>query len=775
MLERAPLLRFLAASCVALASTGATVVALGGVDALHHHRSRTDPDADLDRDGVVNALDNCLVVANSDQRDGDHDGIGNACDADFNNDGIVGRRDLAALVRALGTSDRVKDLNGNGVVDKNDLWILLKLFGRAPGPRLDTDDDGVADLEDPCPTRSVGVGSSLRGCTALQLLQQPQAAIGPATIRATRLVADLENAAELREVRADLQEAILNLFGARTAVSSGDVCGSSTSFGLSDERLLHAHAEIERQLNEAREAVRPSAGLSPGGASALVDRVNDVSEADSLVIGLTYWGAQVDNVRALTQSAARAFAGLCDAAGVGTIHGVVERVFDARREIVLTDGRTFALAQPIALSGDVFASRRVMVSGLIFSDGNGFATQLGPEGPAADLPSASLVACEHLRFAPVQRLPPLSAGPFVLHNPLGYKSGNDYVVEDGMAVAAVSSCPPSIGRRFPRYSMRVEISYQQNHTGVAIDHMLMAAELAAGDAPVQFPLDVDPRAPATLHVTSEVRTCAGAIFLRCGDPSTISATDYPLFVRARGAMAFAIYEQTEFDVNDQIPSDFRFAHVSFFTSIHGADDGTNLTFVAEGFGPFFGGVAEMSIIDDDAFAIRNLDYYPVFSAWSQAEIDAEMLAGQLSGVNHAAGLRWPRVQGRRNGHDYWYSASLPVITRDVVNFCEAPNAYYRLPFAQDDLSWTQGQGNHPEASQDSGYTHAGGYAYDMLAPLGSSDSGGAGRPRRADRGIAHRPVRARSMQSEQHLRDAPGRLDRRIRTHADEQRDSASR
>ena len=518
MLERAPLLRFLAASCVALASTGATVVALGGVDALHHHRSRTDPDADLDLDGVVNALDNCLVVANSDQRDGDHDGIGNACDADFNNDGIVGRRDLAALVRALGTSDRVKDLNGNGVVDKNDLWILLKLFGRAPGPRLDTDDDGVADLEDPCPTRSVGVGSSLRGCTALQLLQQPQAAIGPATIRATRLVADLENAAELREVRADLQEAILNLFGARTAVSSGDVCGSSTSFGLSDERLLHAHAEIERQLNEAREAVRPSAGLSPGGASALVDRVNDVSEADSLVIGLTYWGAQVDNVRALTQSAARAFAGLCDAAGVGTIHGVVERVLDARREIVLTDGRTFALAQPITLIGDVFASRRVMVSGLIFSDGNGFATQLGPEGPAADLPSASLVACEHLRFAPVQRLPPLSAGPFVLHNPLGYKSGNDYVVEDGMAVAAVSSCPPSIGRRFPRYSMRVEISYQQNHTGVAIDHMLMAAELAAGDAPVQFPLDVDPRAPATLHVTSEVRTCAGAISLRCGDP-----------------------------------------------------------------------------------------------------------------------------------------------------------------------------------------------------------------------------------------------------------------
>ncbi len=718
MVEQTRWLKLVAASCVAVAVVGAKVVALGRIDG-HHHVLRADPDGDADHDGVLNALDNCLIVSNGDQRDGDHDGIGNVCDPDFNNDGVVGHRDLAALVRALGTTDRVKDLNGNGVVDRNDLFILLRLFGRPPGPRLDTDHDGVADLDDPCPTKSVGAETRVRGCTSLQVVQQPESVVGPAIVKATRLATALGGAPDLRDVRAELQSAVDDVFRAQIAVSQGDVCGSSAPFAIADERLLRARGEIERQLAEARAAFRASATRVSFGAAASVDRVNDVSEANFLVMGLTYWRSQLASPQTMIRSAAHVFEGVCATAGAGTIHGIVDRILDARRQIVLTDGRTFGLAQPINLIGDVFATRRVMVTGLIFADGNGLATQVNPDGPAADLPSASLVACEHLRFVPVQRLPPLSSGPFVLHDPRGYKSGNDYIVEAGMAVAGVSSCSmPSGGRRFPRYSMQIEISYQQSHTGLPIDHSLMAAELEAGDSPVGFPLDADPLLPATLHVTSEVRTCTGGFLGQCGEASVISKTNYPMYVRARGAMAFATYEQTEFDVNDQMSGDFRFAHLSFFTSIHGADEGTTLTFVAEGFGPFFDGITEMPIIDTDPFAIRNLDYYPVFPGVTQAELNAEMLAGQLSGVTHAAGLRWPRVQGRRNGHDYWYSATLPVITRDVVNLCpDDPHAYYRLPFADNDFSWTQGQGNHPEAGKDSGFTHAGGYAYDMVAPL----------------------------------------------------------
>jgi hypothetical protein len=89
---------------------------------------------DTDGDGISNYTDNCLLVANADQADGDADGYGNRCDADFDNSGAVNFVDLGAFKSGFGSSDPELDLDSSGGVNFVDLGIFKSLFGGEPGP-----------------------------------------------------------------------------------------------------------------------------------------------------------------------------------------------------------------------------------------------------------------------------------------------------------------------------------------------------------------------------------------------------------------------------------------------------------------------------------------------------------------------------------------------------------------------------------------------------------------------------------------------------------------
>lgn len=89
---------------------------------------------DSDADGVPDVTDNCSQVSNASQVDTDADLLGNACDADFNNDGVINFLDLSQLSTAFLTATPLFDLNSDGIVNFIDVSIFAALFNSTPGP-----------------------------------------------------------------------------------------------------------------------------------------------------------------------------------------------------------------------------------------------------------------------------------------------------------------------------------------------------------------------------------------------------------------------------------------------------------------------------------------------------------------------------------------------------------------------------------------------------------------------------------------------------------------
>jgi hypothetical protein len=98
-----------------------------------------------DKDQLDDVVDNCRDVANPAQVDTDLDGCGNACDADYDNNGKVGATDFFRLrlcfnqfstfVSGLGPCEPV-DSDNNGKIGATDFFTLRSGFNNKAGISL---------------------------------------------------------------------------------------------------------------------------------------------------------------------------------------------------------------------------------------------------------------------------------------------------------------------------------------------------------------------------------------------------------------------------------------------------------------------------------------------------------------------------------------------------------------------------------------------------------------------------------------------------------------
>jgi hypothetical protein len=117
------------------------------VDNAQDEAVRIDPYTDGDGDGVVDVDDNCPLVANANQANHDLDSLGDVCDQDDDNDGLLDENDVCSMGDIGWVPSSVSDHDMDGCRDSTEDY--------------DDDNDAVIDIRDDCPVGETAWMSAL--------------------------------------------------------------------------------------------------------------------------------------------------------------------------------------------------------------------------------------------------------------------------------------------------------------------------------------------------------------------------------------------------------------------------------------------------------------------------------------------------------------------------------------------------------------------------------------------------------------------------------------
>lgn len=562
---------------------------------------------------------------------------------------------------------------------------VFKALGPAPHLyRGDRDGDGLSDAKDACPHSPHDLKPMLTGCTAADLLNGADGlladvhdALGSARQRMLRVKG-------LKVVGRDLSRVIDLIDYGSIGFSDGDLCGGAATIAKG-ARLMKSTVAKSHTLVAAMQkgiAKQPE----PGGAG-------DADEKELQLASLHYQQGLVGQAAGKVTKLKRAYAAVCGDLGEKVeLVGRVGKTNDAEDWLQLEDGRVLSLAGADYDAGDIWEGGRVKV----VAQRAGKGLWLAHSVVALDKPLVKLTLkpCVSLLIAPVQDF--FKAGP-ILHSPKGYSFKNILRLEAGMRVAASPKCAHG---KSGRYSLLIVMS----STDAAFT---VAPDLDSHDSPVPIPVG----GSATLWSIGVYERYQGG---NCSPPSAsklvrlpaVSAKSFPCPVQTLSTTVFkarvldagvygrAAYEKTIFPLESSAPQT---AKVEAIYPLHYTIEASKATLRGEGYKP--GG---------SPGPLATIKLNEPFALWPDGYYGAPLLLPlDTIGVDHFAGLLWPRIVGTRNGKPFRYVAELPTLVKDMLPGC--PNATcYRLP-------WKFGTGETTTQGNGPGFSHNGKqlYAFDF--------------------------------------------------------------